>query len=283
MDEATPHIHEVQSFWYMEKGMRMPGVDKCLEQMGIPLPDPSKPKSQKNNREATYTAMCRDKLIQIAKDMGLEIETEPKKGQKHLNKVDAAARQMLELMGRAEDKIDTFLLSYEDYDGTVHKKAIKMDMSDDIIPEFDFNPYVLESKLEYFGSIVENAVANAEKAKLAQKQAETATEEAKAAAEKLIQDATAKSGDIIRTAYKEAQNVLNKSDFMKGYETAKADTEKAITEGKLIDSAKYKEVLYQLQTMTQLYNADHLKLAELEEALKEEKEYGLNEKVNATF
>lgn len=158
MDEGTPHIQEVTSFWYVdeEDGIAKPGIDKCLEQMGIPLPNPDKKRSQKNCRESTYTAMCRDKLIEIAKEMGLEIDAEPVKGRKHLDKTNAAARQMGEIMQSMEDKIDSIFQRFIDPKETF-KKAVNITMTESGIPRLNFNEELFKGKIDGIMELVEQA------------------------------------------------------------------------------------------------------------------------------
>ena len=91
--------------------------------------------------------------------------------------------------------IMTMKAFYSFYDGKTHERAVKMDMSDDVIPEFDFNPYVLENKIEYLSTIVETAISKADKAETDRKNAETAVEQAQAAADKLMHQHTHQNSD----------------------------------------------------------------------------------------
>lgn len=160
MDEGTPHIQEVENFWYVdeEDGIAKPGIDKCLEQMGIPLPNPDKKRSQKNCRESTYTAMCRDKLISIAKEMGLEIEDEPIKGRKNLDKTNAAARQMAGIMQSIENSFDSILMQYFFPDAKEElAKAVEVGETKSGIPTFNFDEDLFKEKLNYFVNAVKDA------------------------------------------------------------------------------------------------------------------------------
>lgn len=52
MDEGTPHIHERHVFDCENKyGEICPQQEKALEKLGIPLPEPDKPRSRTNNRK----------------------------------------------------------------------------------------------------------------------------------------------------------------------------------------------------------------------------------------
>ena len=60
LDEGTPHIHERHVFDCENRyGELCPQQEKALEELGIPLPNPEKPKGRNNNRKQTFDAVCR--------------------------------------------------------------------------------------------------------------------------------------------------------------------------------------------------------------------------------
>lgn len=79
MDEqGAPHIHERRAWVYTDKdGNFAISQNKSLEQMGVELPNPDKPRGRFNNRKQTFSRMCREHLLQICKEHGLEIEEIP--------------------------------------------------------------------------------------------------------------------------------------------------------------------------------------------------------------
>lgn len=79
MDEqGAPHIHERRAWVYTDKdGNTAISQNKSLEQMGIELPNPDRPRGRFNNRKQTFSRMCREHLLQICKEHGLEIEEIP--------------------------------------------------------------------------------------------------------------------------------------------------------------------------------------------------------------
>lgn len=78
LDEDTAHIQERGVYVYMDKnGNFQVSQNKALEGLGIERPDPEKPIGTKNNAKMTFTAMCREKLFEIAKSHGVELETIP--------------------------------------------------------------------------------------------------------------------------------------------------------------------------------------------------------------
>lgn len=79
MDEqGAPHIHERRAWVYTDKdGNTAISQNKSLEQMGVELPNPNKPRGRFNNRKMTFSRMCREHLLQICKEHGLEIEEIP--------------------------------------------------------------------------------------------------------------------------------------------------------------------------------------------------------------
>lgn len=83
MDEQTPHLHERKVYCAVNKdGLVSVSQTKCLEQMGIQRPEPDKPRSRHNNEKMTYTRMCRDKMIELAKQYGLEVIEQPREATK---------------------------------------------------------------------------------------------------------------------------------------------------------------------------------------------------------
>lgn len=83
-DETVIHAHDRKVWQYRDSnGVWCIGQDKALEQAGIGLPDPSKPRSRFNNRKMVYDKMMREKWIEICKGYGLEIEEEALPDGKH--------------------------------------------------------------------------------------------------------------------------------------------------------------------------------------------------------
>ena len=89
VDEATPHIHGTRAWKAKDKhGNIIPNREKALEQAGVELPKPDKKVSRCNNRNVTFTAMCRDKWLDICEEHGFDIIREPIKDVKSQNKGD---------------------------------------------------------------------------------------------------------------------------------------------------------------------------------------------------
>lgn len=77
-DETTPHCHIRYTWFYHDQdGDKVPGLAKALEELGVDLPDPTKPPSRYNNRLMTYTKMCRERWQEICLEKGFEVETTP--------------------------------------------------------------------------------------------------------------------------------------------------------------------------------------------------------------
>lgn len=84
MDEqGAPHIHERRAWVYTDKdGNTAISQNKSLEQMGVELPNPDRPRSRFNNRKQTFSKRCREHLLQICREHGLEIEEIPQEKSK---------------------------------------------------------------------------------------------------------------------------------------------------------------------------------------------------------
>lgn len=85
MDEqGAPHIHERRAWVYTDKdGNFAISQNKSLEQMGVELPNPDKPRGRFNNRKQTFSKRCREHLLQICREHGLEIEEIPQEKSKN--------------------------------------------------------------------------------------------------------------------------------------------------------------------------------------------------------
>lgn len=87
LDEANPHIHWRRVWTAHEDGMLIIGQEKALKEMGIERPDTEKRTSRTNNAKVTYTRICREKQIELARKHGIEVEEiaqEPSKNGKEL-------------------------------------------------------------------------------------------------------------------------------------------------------------------------------------------------------
>ena len=84
MDEqGAPHIHERRAWVYTDKdGNFAISQNKSLEQMGVELPNPDRPRGRFNNRKQMFSKRCREHLLQICREHGLEIEEIPQEKSK---------------------------------------------------------------------------------------------------------------------------------------------------------------------------------------------------------
>lgn len=108
MDEpgAAPHIHERRAWVYTDKdGNLAISQNKALEQMGIELPNPDRPRGRFNNRKQVFSRMCREHLLQICREHGLEIEEIPQeKSRSGLSHIAYITRQEEEKAADAEHR-----------------------------------------------------------------------------------------------------------------------------------------------------------------------------------
>ncbi len=105
MDEqGAPHIHERRAWVYTDKdGNTAISQNKSLEQMGVELPNPDRPRGRFNNRKQTFSRMCREHLLQVCREHGLEIEEIPQeKSRSGLSHVAYMTRQEEEKAASAE-------------------------------------------------------------------------------------------------------------------------------------------------------------------------------------
>ena len=100
-EEGAPHFHLRQVYVAHDRdGHAIASKDKALKEMGVGLPNPSRPEGRNNNRKQTYTKACRNKLQALAREAGLTIETEPREasrsGKRLLDYQAGQARQALD-------------------------------------------------------------------------------------------------------------------------------------------------------------------------------------------
>lgn len=102
--QGAPHIHERRAWVYTDKdGNLAISQNRSLEQMGVELPNPDKPRSRFNNRKQVFSRMCREHLLQICREHGLEIEEIPQeKSKSGLSHVAYMTRQEEEKAADAE-------------------------------------------------------------------------------------------------------------------------------------------------------------------------------------
>ena len=78
-----------------------------MEKMGIPLPEPDKPKSKANNRKKTFDAMCRELLLDICDNRKLYLDKEPEYGGRdYLEKQDYILMKQKEQMAAQKEQIN---------------------------------------------------------------------------------------------------------------------------------------------------------------------------------
>lgn len=79
IEDGAPHIHE-RHVWigHDADGNEIANQEVALAEMGVLPPDPSEKSSRYNNAKMTYTEICRDKMAEIARAHGIEIDGKPR-------------------------------------------------------------------------------------------------------------------------------------------------------------------------------------------------------------
>lgn len=125
LDEGTPHIHERHVFDCPNRyGELCPQQEKALEELGIPLPSPDKPKGKNNNRKQTFDAVCRTILFDISRRHGLHLEQEPSYGgREYLEKQDYILMKQKEQLEVQAQKLEELTVKIEDMETLVEEVA----------------------------------------------------------------------------------------------------------------------------------------------------------------
>ena len=142
LDEGTPHIHERHVFDCENKyGEICPQQEKALEELGIPLPKPDKPKGRNNNRKQTFDAICRTMLFDITRKYGLHLEEEPSYGGRdYLEKQDYILFKQKKQMKNQTEILDTLTLKQLEMTQKVCSLMLFKEALD--------NPYIKPKKAE---------------------------------------------------------------------------------------------------------------------------------------
>lgn len=135
MDEqGAPHIHERRAWVYTDKdGNTAISQNKSLKQMGVELPNPDRPRGRFNNRKQTFSRMCREHLLQICREHGLEIEEIPQeKSRSGLSHIAYMNRQeeektnnLYSISSQLENKIHTLQTNERQLDSCIKKKNLE--------------------------------------------------------------------------------------------------------------------------------------------------------------
>lgn len=143
LDEGTPHIHERHVFDCENRyGELCPQQEKALEELGIPLPNPDKPKGRNNNRKQMFDAICRTLLFDITRRHGLHLEQEPSYGGRaYLEKQDYILMKQKEQMERQSQTLST-------QESTIHAQTETIQRQEETIQEQSGAIEVQGQKLE---------------------------------------------------------------------------------------------------------------------------------------
>lgn len=104
-ESGAPHIHMRQVWRAFDKNHNpIVSQTKALRELGLERPDTSKRESRYNNAKQTFTRICREKLLEICKAHGLDVETNPRdRSESGLDLTEYQARQETERAKQAQD------------------------------------------------------------------------------------------------------------------------------------------------------------------------------------
>lgn len=94
-EQGAAHVQGRLTWFGKDKdGFLTVGQNKALKEMGIERPDLKKKESKVNNAKMTYTAICRNHLLEMCKKRGYDIEIIPKEASRSgLSLIEYQARQ----------------------------------------------------------------------------------------------------------------------------------------------------------------------------------------------
>lgn len=113
-EEGAPHMHE-RKVWigHDKTGNAVVGQTKALLEMGISAPNPEKKYNRYNNPKITYTRMIREKLLDICREHGLEVEEHPKEASRNgLSLEEYKTRQEMAKLAEITNEIEKANIYY---------------------------------------------------------------------------------------------------------------------------------------------------------------------------
>lgn len=113
VDEATPHIHR-RCVWiaHDDTGHETVSQRRALDEMGILEPDLTEACGRHNNAKMTYTKLCRDHLMGLCIEHGLEIEVVPREHSKSGRAIEEYKAQ--QEVARAQQALADAEQAYQD-------------------------------------------------------------------------------------------------------------------------------------------------------------------------
>lgn len=116
-ERGVGHIHE-RHVWvaHDDAGREIVHQSRSLTEMGVERPDVDKKEGRHNNAKQTFTAICRQNLIELCAMHGLQLETEPKERSK-------SGLSLLEYQSRQEE--DKALIAKAEAEAAEELRLIK--------------------------------------------------------------------------------------------------------------------------------------------------------------
>lgn len=115
VDETTPHLHHRRVWTYHdESGNLAIGQEKSLEEMGVSLPYPDRPRGRYNNRKITFTEDARQTWVKICRELGLSIEDPEPCSRKHEDKLQHELQEAREELQEARKQLKAINSRLED-------------------------------------------------------------------------------------------------------------------------------------------------------------------------
>lgn len=132
-DESTNHVQLRRVWQYRDnEGNLNIGQEAALEQAGVPLPDPSKPKDRYNNRKQTFDAEMRAKWLDICESHGIAVERTPlprrksKKISKYIHDKETEMRERETSVANREQSVTIRERAVSAQEADIQRKRQKM-------------------------------------------------------------------------------------------------------------------------------------------------------------
>lgn len=123
--ERSLHAHTAWSFEVRNKdGVWVQDTERCLEKLGVELPEPDKKKDRYNNRKMTFTAAMQERWYDIVEEIDKDVKIDRTPAPKPVNNKHRAAQCIYE-MGEIIDSLKTIQDMLSDLDKCFDKLSEK--------------------------------------------------------------------------------------------------------------------------------------------------------------
>lgn len=250
-ERGQAHVHQ-RKVWiaHDENGCEMVGQAKALEEMGVERPKPNKKRSKWNNEKQVFSAIARNKMFELCKAAGYDLEEEPREASESgLTLLEYKRRQeekKLKALEQRESDLEAQIsdLEKKQKEYAENQRKAEEDAKKALKEREDEFEEELKEKKKQFDTQMELERANYKTMQEAKEKEFQAKEDKLEAQKKAFEEEKTK-WETEKTDIEQFKNKANK-EIREEYEKAY---------GKAVDACKYAELEQDNRSMGNLINA----------------------------